>query len=122
MVEFLQRGIFLLIPLLANKRCVSYSLGESALSRDRGTGFSAMPTIGNSNKTEEMGGRERRSLKDQEARSSPQSRVGAGGRKSEARCLAEKARDQVKSDAHRSKYQYHHRHCTMALLLNVNLG
>ena len=97
MVGFLQVGILLLISLMANKRCINSSLSAPPILGMGGTGFAIRPR-----NTEEKEGIEARQRSTREVRNSPHntgrgsSDRGGVASKSEARCLAEKAHDQVK--------------------------
>ena len=101
MVDFLQMGILLLIPLMANKRCLNSSPRTPPISRG-GTGFAIRPRIGNANKKGRIEERQSRSLETQETSNATRTlhnyygRAGEGAASnSEARCLG-RTQDQVK--------------------------
>ena len=98
MVDVLQMGILLLIPLMANKRCLNCTSPRAGTaSGDRGTGFATR--IGNiGNKKGRIEERQSRSLTTEEARRIPHDYgkgVGGAANKSEAWCLGG-AQDKVR--------------------------
>ena len=92
MVDFLPMGIVLLIPFMANIRCLNSSPRAPSKIGGGGTGFPIRHRIGNASKKEAIEDRQSRSLETLNASHAP-SRTsdgkgeGALSRKSEARCL-----------------------------------